>query len=347
MRHSFQLLFHDFVDSNSSFVVFLHHNADMDAFASAVGFQSYVNAMGKSAFIFADSLNENVQNAMKNLPEVKIQQDETMLAEILSKNESIGVILLDVGDYSQLGFLEPYLQSTHHECLIIDHHNESWKEDSHGLNVSHILDPASTSTSEIISTLLISSNYEIPPNIATLLLAGIISDSQRFLRASSQTFAVVQELLVAGGDYGHAMLLCKKEISYSEKIARLRSIQRAKIEAINNIVLATSFVSSFESSAARALLVAGADIAFVAAIKEDEIRGSARVRNGLVELFDMQRILEKLGNEFQGRGGGHSGAAGINIPHSGTKQEKRELMWLLIKRFREIVQELATSNNLS
>ncbi len=190
--------------------------------------------------------------------------------------------------------------------------------------------------------MLISSNFEIPPDVATLLLAGIVSDSQRFLRASDQTFTIVHKLLLSGADYQAAILLCQKEMSHSERIARLRSIQRAKVETINNIVLATSFVSSYESSAARALLGAGADVAFVVAVKEDELRGSARARNGLVEIFDMQKILEKLGKEFHGRGGGHSGAAGINIPHTGTKQEKRELMWALIERFREMVKKEAS-----
>ncbi len=339
MRLSFQLLFHEFVESNSSFIVFLHHNADMDAFASAIGFKSYVETLGKEVSIFADRLNENVQNALKRLPHVIIHEEETLLKGILEQSEHVGVLLLDVGDHSQLGFLEPYLQSISHECLIVDHHNESWKEENRNRNITHILDPESTSTSEIISELLISSEFKIPLEVATLLLAGIISDSQRFLRASAKTFTIVQELIMAGGDYQEAILLCQKEMSYSEKIARLRAIQRAKVETVDNIVLATSFVSSFESSAARALLGAGADIAFVVAIKENELRGSARVRNGLVDKFDMQKILEKLGIEFHGRGGGHSGAAGINIPHEGSKQEKRELMWVLIERFRDLIKE--------
>ena len=111
--------------------------------------------------------------------------------------------------------------------------------------------------------------------------------------------------------------------------------QRAKITRINDILLVTSEVSNYEASAARALVDLGADIAIIIADKgKNEVRASARANPKLKKIqgFNLGKIMEEAGEKFQGGGGGHILAAGLN-----GKGDPKEIMQEITEKIEKII----------
>jgi hypothetical protein len=61
------------------------------------------------------------------------------------------------------------------------------------------------------------------------------------------------------------------------------------------------------------MLVAGADVVFVAAGKKDELRISSRAKPHILAMgIHLGKFMERIGEETGNQGGGHDGAAGLN-----------------------------------
>jgi alanyl-tRNA synthetase len=90
---------------------------------------------------------------------------------------------------------------------------------------------------------------------------------------------------------------------------------------------------------AKALLYLGADVAFVGAAHEGEVRISARAKNELVDKgFHLGRdVLPLVSDLISGDAGGHAAAAGAN----GTKPEKLdEALKICVDKTRELLKAL-------
>ena len=69
-----------------------------------------------------------------------------------------------------------------------------------------------------------------------------------------------------------------------------------------------------EGSASSMLINIGADIAFVGTAKGESVRISARAKRDAVNAgVNLGQLMEDISNEYNGTGGGHSGAAGIDV----------------------------------
>jgi nanoRNase/pAp phosphatase (c-di-AMP/oligoRNAs hydrolase) len=62
------------------------------------------------------------------------------------------------------------------------------------------------------------------------------------------------------------------------------------------------------------LINIGADIAFVGTAKGESVRISSRAKREVVNAgVNLGQLMEDISNEYNGTGGGHSGAAGIDV----------------------------------
>ncbi|HET8685479.1 MAG TPA: DHH family phosphoesterase, partial [Methanosarcina sp.] len=58
----------------------------------------------------------------------------------------------------------------------------------------------------------------------------------------------------------------------------------------------------------------GADVAFVGTTRGENVRISARAKRDAVNAgVNLGQLMEDVSNEYNGTGGGHSGAAGIDV----------------------------------
>ncbi|MFX1250400.1 MAG: bifunctional oligoribonuclease/PAP phosphatase NrnA [Promethearchaeota archaeon] len=290
---------------SGQFVILCHQHADPDALGSAIALQELICSINPSAKVFVVMKSANVLT--KKLAE---SINFEMIYNLPSPDSHL--ILVDTNNLDQTGFSEELLEFNGYR-LAIDHHSHH-----HSLETFcdlYLQDSSCHSCSELVFWLLRFSRVQISPIGASVLLAGIIFDTQRFLRTSRYTFDVVKQLGRMGGDYGAVISTLSVRPSFSERVARLKAFSRILTDKIGGYIVAVTYVSAFEAAAARSLINVGADLVLVFAARQNETRVSLRASQDILQAFPIH-----LGNDFcptlakiiDGVGGGHSGAAGIN-----------------------------------
>ncbi|MDO5861713.1 MAG: DHH family phosphoesterase [Thermoplasmata archaeon] len=282
------------LSSDATKAVVVHGNADMDALGSAYAIARCFPGCAIFAPDGLDRVSKMVAGKM-----------ETAVREGLGDGFDMTVVV-DTSSPEQLNAPEGFAPD-----VVIDHHKPSGRWDSAKL---FVCDDSRTSCCEIVKEILDTAGIGIPRDVALMLLGGMLTDSGHFQFARPEMLPAFADLMSRHGiGMDEAMDLVEAEVSISERIAMLKAVSRVKFERIGQLIVASSSAGSFEASSCRAVLDAGADIAFVGSQRGDEFRISARatqeaVRKG-VHLGD---IMSRVGKETTCDGGGHGGAAGIS-----------------------------------
>ena len=148
------------------------------------------------------------------------------------------------------------------------------------------------------------------------MLTGIVTDTGHFKHASEDTFSTVAKIIKASGvEYGEVLdLMAVTPQDISMRIAILKAASRVELDRVHDMLIASSHVSSFGGSASSMLINIGADIAFVGTAKGESVRISSRAKREVVNAgVNLGQLMEDISNEYNGTGGGHSGAAGIDV----------------------------------
>jgi phosphoesterase RecJ-like protein len=286
-----------------------HQNADADAVGAAQGVKELIRTLNPSAdveIVMPENTNKLASNVASALG-LEIVTSETI-------EGADTLVIVDTGGISQLGDWWNTVNRSDTSIIFIDHH----LPDSEILHLSnlYVLDPDASSTSEMVYELM--KTYDIIPSrvTASALLAGIAFDTRHFSMGGARTFRAISELLEVTGDVSDIKDLLSLPMSSPEKIARLKACRRAEITQSDEWIIATSRLSSFQSSGARALVSLGADLAIVAGKVNGDVRASMRsttqfYRSTMLHLGDFTYELAKT---FDGSGSGHPTAAGIRCP---------------------------------
>lgn len=294
-----------------------HRNADPDAVCSMYAFSHFLKKLYSDIEIslIAEDINKVSEQIITKL-NFDIEASLPFKPDI--------IILIDANNLIQIGKIKDFIPKNI-PIIIIDHHIPH--PETNKISQFKIIDENATSTSEIIYKIFKEIDLEIEPKIALSLLMGILYDTRRFTLISNETFAVVIDLLRAGANYGKALELLRTTMDKSEKIARLKAAQRATLHKVRDWIIVTSHVSTYEASACRAFIDLGADVAFVVAEKDNEVRISARAAQEFYEKtsINLAKIMEKVGKVIGGVGGGHATAAGANGIKNGEEGLKEAL----------------------
>jgi len=270
-----------------------HRNADPDALGSAFALKEAVggtigiiDGCDRVASMIAEQLNiEFVINPVDNYD------------------------LVVVVDTSTLAQLNGFKLNVY---AVIDHHATT----SLNEKAAFYLHRNKSSTAEIVLGVLNSMGAPIMRRAAFALIAGIITDTGNFKHASPESFKAVAELIeLSGIEYAEVVdAISSLPQDISMRIAFLKAAQRATIERLGDWIIVTSQVSSFGGAAASSLISTGADVAFVASNSEDVVKVSARARKCILNAgVNLARLMEELSTKFNGTGGGHEGAAGMDV----------------------------------
>lgn len=302
---------------NQKKLVLVHHNADPDSIGSAASlkivFPNVDIGITGDVSRTAERLLETLRVSVVNEPELK------------NYNQ---VILVDTASSAQLG---PYADKIENP-IVIDHHAPSpvWEHAKF-----YYCDENKSSCTEIIYELIRiahhlgfidfsfdsggSTNIEDLERVGLALLVGIVSDTANFRYATPFTFLTFANLLRQTGRQMDEILEIVEGDAIedpSRKVAHLKAAQRIVWKKLGDdgVLMATSNVSSFEASAAKAILTLGADVVVVAAQRGDEVRISARARRSVLERYDIHlgRLMHEIAATFKCGGGGHEGSAGLN-----------------------------------
>jgi len=147
------------------------------------------------------------------------------------------------------------------------------------------------------------------------LLIGLIVETGHMSIANRRTFKAASTLVEFGADPEQALSLTRPTMDDSERIARLKSAQRLRVERIGKWIVAFSEVGSYHASAARALIALGAHLAIIAGKREDELTISLRSTREFTSETGIHlgtHLANPLGRAMNGMGGGHATAAGAN-----------------------------------
>lgn len=193
--------FKKFIDEANTIAISAHINPDGDALGSALGLRKSLELFGKKSDVIKIS---EVDDYLKFLPQIDFYKNP-------SKKEYDLFIIVDCSEFDRIDKAIEICKKSK-KVLVIDHHEGgSIKTD---LNIIHSDSPASC---ELVYEIIKRLNLPIDKEIATLLYAGLVTDTGRFLYSniSELTFYTAADLYKIGADFEmiYKNLYQNKEIS--------------------------------------------------------------------------------------------------------------------------------------
>ena len=290
----------------SAKTVFLmaHKNLDLDALGSQIGMYMLLKKKKKKSFIVIDDKTHEV-GVEKVLRELEgcidlIHGDE--IEEHLYPRASKNLLIILDTNKKELVQSEEALSKIKNK-LVIDHHDIG-KTTIKDANL--IIDNKTSSACEMVANLIEYYDIEIEPYYATIILSGIVLDTNNYtLNTNAETYYTSYYLASLGASAKKVQYLLKQNIEeYAERQKLLSSI-----ETINDNVAFTKATQYTQYRREELAKVADTLLFFnnieasfiVGKIAKDTIGVSARSLGN----YDISSILEKLG----GGGDATSGAA--------------------------------------
>ena len=296
--------------------IFIHKNADPDAVASAYAISYLIKYLTSGKTLISLVAPEGLEAVSRKMVE-ELNLKKYVDSEYSSDDVNCSYqVVIDTASASQLGRYSSILR----DYLLIDHHEVNTLVESARII---LYDPKRRSSSEIVfevmKRLLGRLRGSVPSEVLTALICGILYDTKYLRLADVATFEVMAKLIRLGGDYSFALsiLSSKKELDYSERIARIKGAMRAGLYKVGDLIVVITCIGAYESSVLKLLLDAGADIAIAIATRKNRgTRIIIRTTNEVVERLGFPLAAElarRLGESMKGSGGGHASAAGVYV----------------------------------
>lgn len=277
-------------------VILVHGNADMDAISSA-----YVLSR---CFPTADVCALNGIDRVSKLVSEKVGFSVT---ESFDEKDYDLIVTVDTSSPDQLqqDTILPV-----EKTIVIDHHQNNGKWERY----DHYIDDSKVACAQIVLDIIRENGLELDRDMGLMLLGGMLTDSGHFQFADTRLLDDFSYIMGRTGIHmDEAMSLTKSIPSMSERVSVMKCIERSKFDRVGDMIVATSYGGSFEAAGCRALLLAGADVVFVASQREENFRLSARATQEMVRRgFNLGEIVKDIGSETVTDGGGHDGAAGLS-----------------------------------
>ena len=291
---------------NKAKTVFLmgHKDLDLDALGSSIGMYLLLKGKRKECYIVVDDLTHElgVEKVLRELEGcIKIIKSEN-IEKYMNQRESKNLLLILDTNKADLVQNKDLIKKFDNK-LIIDHHDLSKSSIKDAVIIN---DTEVSSTCEIITELIEYYDVEIESYYATVLLAGVVLDTNNFtLKTNPGTYYAAYYLSSLGASAKKVQYLLKQDIEeYTERQKLL-----AGIETINGriaITKATPYTIYRREDLARVadtlLFFNNIEASFVIGkIGKDTVGISARSLGN----YEISKILEKLG----GGGSDYNGAA--------------------------------------
>lgn len=271
-----------------------HRNADPDAVSSAFALSE---AIGGTIGL-VDGCNR--------VASLLIDKLEIDVVDHPDPSEYDITLVVDTSTSSQLNDIQLG------KYCVIDHHATTALIE----NAEFFLHHHATSTAEMVFSILNIMGAPIMRRVALGLLTGIVTDTGHFKHATYDTFQAVSEIIeLSGVEYAEVLeMMASTPQDISMRIAMLKCATRANIERVDNWLLVDSHVNSFGGASSSMFLNIGADVALIGTSRDDTIRVSGRAKREAVNAgVNLGKIMEDVSSNYEGTGGGHAGAAGIDV----------------------------------
>lgn len=293
-----------------------HKDLDLDALGSSIGMYILLKRRKKDVYIIVDDLQHElgVEKVLRELEGcIKIIKSDSV-SKFKHPNDSKNLLIILDTNKPDLVQSKNVLKLFERK-VIIDHHDLGKGSFKDGLIIN---DNEVSSTCEMIANLVEYYEIEIESYYATVLLAGIVLDTNNFmLKTTPDTYYAAYYLASLGASAKKVQYLLKQDINeYTEQQKLL-----AGIETINGRI---AFTKASQYSVYRRedlarvadtlLFFNNIEASFVIGkIGKDTVGISARSLGN----YEISKILEKLG----GGGSNYNGAAIFHdVPISKVEQ---------------------------
>ncbi len=300
-----------------------HKNLDLDAIGSSIGMYSILKQNKKNCYIIIDDKDQEM-GVSKVLKEIEgcynIIKSSDIPIYLYKRNKKNLLIILDTNKKALLQ--SPDAIDYFPNKVIIDHHDLNKDSIDDGLMIT---EENTSSTCEMIVTISNMYNIELPPYVCTLLLSGIILDTNNFtLKTTADTYYAAYYLTALGASPKKVQYLLKQDINtYTEQQKLL-----VNIEVLDKVAITkgTQYMiyrrEDLAKTADTLLFFNDIEASFVIGkIGKDIVGISARSLGN----YEISGILEALG----GGGDSYNGAA---VFEHKTIGEVHELLKKAIKK---------------
>ena len=301
-------------DASSVFIIG-HKDLDLDALGASIAMYYYIENIGKEVYLIFDDtkIEAAVDKAITELKET-INFINGHNAKSIKNGDSL-LIVVDTNKKYLLQTLE--IDSFFDKKIVIDHHEEG---DGTITDGEIIVDTNASSTCEMITEFLKLNDFVIDSNLATLLLSGIVLDTNNYvLKTDSNTFYYSYYLTTCGASTSKVQYLLKQDLN--KYIKRQKMITNVKM--INNIAITKGVNKEIyrreelAKTADSLLLFNGIEASFVIAkIAHNTIGISARSMGNI----NVGQILSMFG------GGGDIHEAAAKIENTTLKKIEDQLL---------------------
>jgi len=293
--------------SQASFVLLLcHRSADADSICSAYALQCLMKRFLPDV-VFEVGCPQGI-----NKPSKLLLERMPITVNMKPNIESADVIVfVDLNTIDQLDQVADTIRNSAAPKIIVDHHYPN--PDTDKICRLCIIDQKAAANCEIIYRLFKQAKVKPDHNEAKALFVGIAFDTRHFALANASTFRIVAGLLDKDLDVQATLQEFALPIDTSERLAKLKACKRARIERVDQWIIALSHVSAYQAPAAKSLVDLGAHVAAVAGEKNGKIEMSLRCTRQFSEQAGInlgKDIAAPLGEFLNGVGGGHAMAAG-------------------------------------
>ncbi len=271
-----------------------HRNADPDAVSSAF---ALAEAIGGTIGL-VDGCNRVASLLIDKLKIKVVEKPDPAEYDI--------TLVVDTSTISQLNDIKLG------KYCVIDHHATTALIE----NADFYLHRHATSTAEMVFGILKIMGAPIMRRTALGLMTGIITDTGHFKHATSETFKTVSEIVATSGvEYAEVLeMMATTPQDISMRIAMLKCTTRATMERVDDWLIVNSHVNSFGGAASSMFLNIGADVALIGTSRDNSVRVSGRAKREAVSAgVNLGKIMEDISVNYTGTGGGHAGAAGIDV----------------------------------
>ena len=301
----------DIVNDSDKIIVMGHKRPDFDAIGACVGIYTFAKFLNKECYIILNDSDQDetiqkvmfeINNLDEQLSKVFVDSDEAW--ELMTPQTTL--IVVDTSDASRV--IDAAILSKANRKVIIDHHRRG--EDIITNPLLTYIEPYASSASELIAELI---EYQtkiekISPIAATIMLGGIVVDTQNFsIRTGSRTFDAAAYLRSNGADPTKVKTILKEPF---ENFMNRVEIINNSIQKSPEIIMAKAPENKYYTnvmlaqSADLLLTLKGIECSFAIGYLDE---GKVGISSRSLGNINVQLIMEELG------GGGHLANAATQI----------------------------------
>jgi len=287
-----------------------HDLVDLDGFISGLTLKFFFEKFysNQNIDLIFSGLSKHTKSFLKNFT----QKFPDFIFSFLNDKEFLNsdvVIIVDSNNLDQIKLFNNSDLNTPY--IFMDHHLNLQKNYSNNLSSLNLIFDNFSSTSEMVLELFNDYNIKLPIPYKYLLVSAILTDSGFLKYGNTETIKNLNTILQGQVEIQDVLPLLEREKDVSEKIARIKALQRVKLIRISDWLIGISHLSSFSASAASLLTKVGFDIGIVVSEDKSDYRITTRAKKQvcLKTGLHLGKIISKLNNV---NGGGHDGAATLN-----------------------------------